>query len=51
MQNRPSRASELNALLTHLKSKKSPRETQRMRAAAVTAEIIARIQRESRLRK
>ena len=51
MQNPRPQASEMKALLARLKAKRSPRENLRARAAAMTTEILARIQRESRLKK
>ena len=48
----PSRqAPELKTLLAHLRAKMSPRKTLRAQAADLTTEIIAKIQRQSRLKK
>jgi hypothetical protein len=51
MQNPTPQAPELKALLAHLQTRMSPRKRLRVRAAALTIEIIAQIQRQSRLKK
>jgi hypothetical protein len=47
----PRQAPELKALIARLQSKASPAKRLRSRAAVLTAEIIAQIQRQSRLKK
>jgi hypothetical protein len=51
MQNPPSPAPELKALLSRLQTKMSPAKSMQVRAEVLTNEIIARVQRESRHRK
>jgi hypothetical protein len=51
MQNPPPRAPELKALLAHLQTKTSPTKILKIRAKVLTTEIIALVQRQSRLRK
>jgi hypothetical protein len=51
MQNPPPRAPELKALLAHLQTKTSPAKMLKVRAKVLTTEIIALVQRQSRLRK
>jgi len=47
----PRQAPELKALLARLQTKVSPAKRMRVRAEVLTAEIIAQIQRQSRLKK
>jgi len=47
----PRQAPELKALIARLQTKTSPAKRLRVRAEALTAEIIAQIQRQSRLKK
>jgi len=47
----PRQAPELKALLARLQTRTSPTKRMRIRAEAMTAEIIAQIQRQSRLKK
>jgi hypothetical protein len=51
MQKPTSQAPELKALLAHIDAKISPAKRLRVRAENATAEIIARAQRQSRLKK
>jgi hypothetical protein len=51
MQNPPPKTPELKTLLTQIQTKMSPRKILETQASIATTEIIARIQRESRLRK
>ena len=51
MQNRSPQTPELKALLARLQTKMSTKKRLRVRAAVSTTEIIAQIQRQSRLRK
>jgi hypothetical protein len=51
MQNPPPQTPELKALLAHLQTKMSPKKRLRVQAAVATTEIIAQVQRQSRLRK
>jgi len=47
----PPRTPELKALLAYLQTKASPRKGLQKRAAVLTAEIIARLQSQSHLKK
>jgi hypothetical protein len=51
MQNPPPQTPELKALLAHLQTRKSPKKRLQVQAAVLTTQIIAQIQRQSRLRK
>jgi hypothetical protein len=51
MKKRIPQAPELKALLAQLQASMSPRKRLQVRAAAVTAEVIAQVQRQSRLKK
>ena len=51
MQNAPSQAPELKALLSRLQTRMSPAKTMQVRAEVLANEIIARAQRKSHQRK
>jgi hypothetical protein len=51
MQNPPPPTPELKALLARLRAKTPPAKALRVRAKVLTADIIAQIQRQSRLKK
>jgi hypothetical protein len=51
MHNPTPQARELKALLAHLQTSMSPKKRLQVQAAALTIEVIARVQRQSRLKK